>query len=195
MKLAIAVIDMLVDNLKTGKHSAIEREGMAIVPALVALLRKCRAAGIPVIFANDSFLPGDAIFESRLQPHSLRGTFGASVIPELPPQPGDHILPKRRFSAFYKTDLDQTLRTLGVDTLAVAGITTNFCVLSTVLDALQHDFNTVIVEDVCAAPVPEVHQSCLDLYRKTVLWPRLRVATAEALQNAWEQGSWGPSGG
>jgi len=102
VKLAIAVIDMLVDNLKTGKHAAVEREGMAIVPALVALLRKCRAAGIPVIFANDSFLPGDAIFESCLQPHSLRGTPGASVIPELTPSPGTTSCPSGVFQLSIK---------------------------------------------------------------------------------------------
>jgi nicotinamidase-related amidase len=190
LKLAIVVVDMLVDNLKTGKHAAIKKEGLAIVPALGDLLGRCREVGVPVIYANDSFLSGDALFRSRLQPHSLRGTPGAMVVPELAPEPCDLILPKRRFSAFYKTDLDQTLRTLGVDTLAVAGITTTFCVLTTALDAVQHDFRAVILEDVCAAPIREAHRSCLDLYRESVLWPLLRVEGSDALWRAWETGTW-----
>ena len=55
---------------------------------------------------------------------------------ELDRLPRDMVLPKRRFSAFFKTDLDQTLRTLDVDTVLVGGISTNFCVLTTALDAV-----------------------------------------------------------
>lgn len=184
MNPAVVVVDMLVDTLHSGLHSGehtpIGREGMAIVPALRRVLSACRAVGVPVVYANDSFLPGDAVFGGRMKPHALRGTPGAEVIPELAPQPGDHVVPKRRFSAFYKTDLDQTLRTLGVDTVAVAGITTTFCVLATALDALSLDFRAVILEDCSAAHKPAVHEACLSLYRKNVLWPLFRVMTSEA---------------
>jgi nicotinamidase-related amidase len=178
VKPAVVVVDMLVDNLKTHLHSAIAREGMAIVPALQTLLAECRKRRIPVLYANDSFLPGDALFGGALKPHSLRGTPGAEVIPEIAPQPGDYVVSKRRFSGFYKTDLDQTLRLLGVDTVAVAGITTFFCVLTTALDALAQDFRAVILEDCSAAPKREIHTACLDLYRKTAMWPLLRVETS-----------------
>ncbi len=175
MRAAVVVVDMLADNLKTGEHGAMEREGMALVPGLRDLLDGCRGRGVPVVYANDSFLPGDALFGGRMRPHSLRGTDGARVIEELAPQPGDLEVPKRRFSAFFKTDLDQTLRTWGVDTVAVCGIATPFCVLSTALDAVSHDFRAVILEDVSAAHKAEVHRACLDLYRKNPLWPLLRI--------------------
>lgn len=178
MRPAVVVVDMLVDNLHSGEHTPIGREGMAIVPAIRRVLVQCRASRVPVIYANDSFLPGDALFGGRMKPHALRGTAGADVIPEIAPEPGDHVVPKRRFSAFYKTDLDQTLRTLGVDTVAVAGITTPFCVLATALDALSLDFQAVILEDCSAAHKPEVHEACLGLYRKNALWPLLRVVTS-----------------
>jgi nicotinamidase-related amidase len=113
-----------------------------------------------------------------------------TVIPELEPEPGDLVLPKRRFSAFYKTDLDQTLRTWGVDTVAVCGITTPFCVLATALDGVAHDFRAVIVEDATAAYKPEVHRACLDLYRSNALWPLLRVeSTAELIGQSREKGA------
>ncbi|MDW7708892.1 MAG: isochorismatase family cysteine hydrolase [Deferrisomatales bacterium] len=190
MKAAVAVVDMLADNLGTGKHSAMERQGAALVPCLRDLLARCRRRGVPVIYANDSFLPGDALFGGRMQPHALRGTPGARVVDELAPEPGDLELPKRRFSAFFKTDLDQTLRTWGVDTLAVCGITTPFCVLATALDAVAHDFRAVILEDASTAHRDEVHEACLGLYRKNPLWPLLRVETAEAFLQAAERGDW-----
>lgn len=178
MRTAIIVVDMLVDNLKTDAHTAIAGEGMAIVPALAELLDECRDLGIPVIYANDSFLPGDALFGGQMKPHALRGTPGAEVIPELAPRPRDLVVPKRRFSAFHKTDLDQTLRTWGIDTVGVCGITTPFCVLTTALDAVAHDFRAVILEDVSAAHKAAVHEACLALYRRNPLRPLLRVESA-----------------
>jgi len=62
-------------------------------------------------------MKGDFIFNGKMKSHSIRGTEGAEVVADLNPEPTDIILPKRRFSAFFKTDLDQTLRLLGVDTL------------------------------------------------------------------------------
>jgi nicotinamidase/pyrazinamidase len=90
------------------------------------------------------------------------------------------VLEKRRFSAFFKTDLDQTLRTLGVDTVAVGGINTHFCVLATAFDAVCHDFYTVILEDLSATHKRELHQSFVDAYRHNVLYPLFRVATSTA---------------
>ncbi len=194
MRPALVIVDMLVDNLKTGRHTAVEREGMAVVPAIRRAAEGLREQGLPVVFANDSFLPGDFLFGGRMEPHALRGTPGAEVIPELAPAAGDHVVPKRRFSAFYKTDLDQTLRLAGVDTVAVAGITTPFCVLATAFDALAHDFRAVILEDATAAHKPEVHRACLDLYRKNALWPLFRVETVDRFLAAARAGRW-PEGG
>ena len=171
---------MLVDNLKSGKHGVVEREGTAIIPVVRRLLARCRRAKIPVVYANDSFLPDDPLFLGRLKPHSLQGTPGAEVIAELKPEAGDLVMPKRRFSAFFKTDLDKTLRAWGIDTVAVCGVTTTFCVLTTALDALAHDFQAVILEDAAAAHKREVHEACLALYRKNAVWPRLRVQTSDA---------------
>ncbi len=190
MKPVVVVVDMLVDNLGTGEHGAIEREGRAIVPAVRRVAAAARDRGLPVVFANDSFLPGDFLFGGRMAPHALRGTPGARVVPELGPDPRDHVLPKRRFSAFFKTDLDQTLRTLGVDTVAVAGITTPFCVMTTALDAVAHDFRAVVLEDASAAHKPEVHAQCLGLYRRSALWPLLRVETVDAFLAALDAGGW-----
>jgi nicotinamidase-related amidase len=124
-------------------------------------------------------LEGDFIFKGKMKVHALRGTKGAEVVDDLTPEPADIFLPKRRFSAFFKTDLDQTLRMLGVDTIVVTGITTEVCVLMTVMDGLSHDFSAIILEDCTASRKKESHEGCLSLYRDFALYPLLKVMNLE----------------
>jgi nicotinamidase-related amidase len=111
--------------------------------------------------------------------HSLRGTKGAEVVDDLGPERADIVLPKRRFSAFFKTDLDQTLRTFGVDTIVVTGVTIEVCVLMTAMDGLSHDFSVILLEDCSASRSKDFHQRCLSLYRDFSLYPLLRIMTLD----------------
>lgn len=185
-KPAVIIIDMLVDNYDHERNQDSEAE--KIVIPVRNFLRECRLASIPVIFACDSFLQDDFIFRGRMKPHAIRGTAGAGVLPDLEPQEGDIVLPKRRFSAFFKTDLDQTLRTMGVDTVAVGGINTHFCVLASAFDAVCHDFNTVILEDLSAAFKREIHQNCIEPYRFSAIYPIFRVMTSGDFLKAAQPG-------
>ena len=175
MKPAIIVVDMLKDNLKESPRNPYFQEGKAVIPNLQRLLEGGRKRGFPIIFACDSFLEGDFIFRGKMKVHALRGTKGAEVVDDLKPEPTDIILPKRRFSAFFKTDLDQTLRTLGIDTIIVTGMTTEVCVLMTAMDGLSHDFSAILLEDCSASRNKEFHQGCLNLYRDFALYPLLRI--------------------
>jgi nicotinamidase-related amidase len=179
MKPAIIVVDMLKDNLKGSPRNPYFQTGKTIIPSLQRLLTEGRKKGFPIIFACDSFLQGDFIFGGKMKVHSLRGTKGAEVIDDLSTGPTDIILPKRRFSAFFKTDLDQTLRTLGIDTIVVTGITTEVCVLMTALDGLSHDFSVILLEDCSASRDKEFHQGCLNLYRDFALSPLFRIITLD----------------
>ena len=179
MKPAIIVVDMLKDNFKESPRNPYFQEGKAVIPNLQRLLEEGRKKRFPIIFACDSFLKDDFIFKGRMKVHSLRGTKGAEVIEDLKPEPTDIILSKRRFSAFFKTDLDQTLRTLGVDTIVVTGVTTEVCVLMTIMDGLSHDFSAILLEDCCASRSKEFHQACLHLYRDFALYPLLRIMTLD----------------
>lgn len=183
MKPAILVVDMLKDTFKEGSRLPITQEARQIIPNLQHLLKESRKQGYPIIFACDSFLREDFIFKGKMKPRSLRGTEEAEVVDDLKPEPTDMVLPKRRFSAFFKTDLDQTLRTLGVDTIAVAGITTEVCVLMTAMDGLCHDFSVIILEDGCASRSRTFHEACLNLYRDFALYPLLRIMTHEEFLN------------
>ena len=181
MKTAVVVVDMVKDNLETSKHGGIAERGKSIVPMVNRLTAGARAKGWPVIFATDSFLPGDYLFRGRMKDHSLRGTEGAEISGLLTQEPGDTWLPKRRMSAFFKTDLDQTLRLWGVERVAACGLMTPYCVLTTALDAVCNDFHAVIVEDACTATSDQVHADCLNLYRKSPLRPLFTVRTVHDL--------------
>ena len=173
MRPAIIIIDMLEGNYEKPLKGFKEEE--KIVPIVRDFLKTARTIGIPVIFACDSFLENDFIFRGRMKPHAIRGTEGTRPLSDLEPEQSDIILDKRRFSAFFKTDLDQTLRTLNVDTVAIGGINTHFCVLATALDAVCNDFYTIILEDLSAAFKREIHNNFLDAYRNSAIYPIFRV--------------------
>lgn len=179
MRPAVIVVDMVNDNVHGKEHWPITDQARAIIPAINLLLAAAHQRAWPVVFACDAFLADDFIFGGRMKPHSLQGTPGAQPIAELDRQPGDLVLPKRRFSAFFGTDLAQTLHAAGVDTVLVCGISTNFCVLTTALDALCLDLAAVLVEDCCAAARTELHEATLSCYRKNPLRPLLRVERVE----------------
>jgi nicotinamidase/pyrazinamidase len=173
---AVIIVDMLEDGF-IGDRDPLRPEVRLIEP-MRDFLKECRSRSVAVIFACDSFLESDFIFRGRMKPHALRGTAGSEVLSSLLPAATDIVLQKRRFSAFFKTDLDQTLRTLGIDTVAVGGINTHFCVLATALDALAHDFNTIFLEDMCAAYKQDIHENCLNGYRKSAVYPLMRVMSS-----------------
>ena len=181
MKPAVVIVDMLKDTLEGAHPMPIKELGREIVPAINRLTDFARGRSIPVIFSMDSFLPGDFIFQGKMKNHSIRGTKGAEVTDLLTQAETDIYSPKRRFSAFYKTDIDQTLRLYGADTVVLCGIATHWCVLSSAFDALSNDFRVVIVEDCCASFSREMHENCLAIYRKNPLVPLLRVMTLGAL--------------
>ncbi|MCL0097183.1 cysteine hydrolase [Dehalococcoidia bacterium] len=179
-KTAIIIVDMLKDNVDIGAHFSIGEEGRKIIPNIQRLLAAARGNASPVIFANDSFLAEDFIFQGgRIKPHAIMGTEGAGVIAEFEPHESDIVLEKRRFSAFLGTNLDATLRDLGVDCIAVAGISTPVCVLTTVLDGISHEFKVIILEDCCATYRRADHDAIINLYRKGPLYPLLQAMSLD----------------
>lgn len=179
MKPAVVIVDMLRDTLEADKRLPITELARAICPVINRLTEFARARSIPVIFSMDSFLPGDFIFGGKMKERSIRGTRGAEVTGLLTQMPTDIYSPKRRFSAFYKTDLDQILSLHGVDTVAICGISTHWCVLSTAFDALANDFRAYIIEDCCAAFTRQIHDSSLELYRDNPLYPLLKILSSD----------------
>lgn len=188
MKYALIVVDMIRDNVGMHLSGGRSNEFLKIIPNLQRLLTECRTRGVPVVFANDSFMEGDLLFSGRMKPHAIRGTDGVKVVEELGPEPGDTVLEKRRLSAFFKTDLDMTLRLWKVDTIIVTGIATPGCVFMTAMDGFSHDFRAVILEDCCAAHRPEIHETFLAALRMMPLDPLVRILKLDELLAEWRGG-------
>ena len=178
---ALLIIDMVKDNFIESRNLPITPFARAAIEPLNQLIRVFRGQKWPIVFSTDAFHEDDFIFKGRMQPHSLSGTEGAEVVDALDMQDGDLWLPKPRFSAFFNTDLETWLRERGVSLCAVGGITTHICVLATALDAICHDFKTVLLEDCSAAPSKQVHEQTLNSYRRNPLHPLLRVAKSTDL--------------
>jgi nicotinamidase-related amidase len=155
-KPALIIVDMLNDFV-TGSL-ACERAERIIGP-LTELIAAARKAGVPVIYANDAHLKGIDHELKLWGDHALAGTPGADVIPELAPAAGDYIVPKRRYSAFFQTDMKILLDELGVDTVAVCGMHTHMCCRHTAADAYQYGSDIIAPEDGLDAFTAEDHEA------------------------------------
>jgi ureidoacrylate peracid hydrolase len=123
---------------------------------LTRLLNAAHTAKIPVFWLNQHLLESDALFNTRIK-HCLVGSWGAQVVDALPKGPDDLIIPKRRYSGFFQTDLDLHLRERDIKHVVVTGVVTNICVRSTVNDAFFLGYDVIVPEDCVSATSPQ-HQ-------------------------------------
>ena len=144
MKQAVLVVDMLNDFV-TGALAC--DRGKAIVPKLKKLVESARKAKVPVIFCNDEHIKGVDHELKLWGDHAIRGTEGAKVIPELGVSDGDFVVPKRRYSGFFATDLQLLLTELGVDTVILTGLHAHMCVRHTAADAYCLGYNIEVAKD------------------------------------------------
>lgn len=165
---ALLVIDMQNDFLCDGAPLFTEG-GRAVVPNLKRLVAACRDARIPVIYTvhvhDDPLRDGGmtAVWWPELQNREalVAGTAGAAVYPELAPAPGEKIVHKHRYSAFYNTDLEVVLRGLRIEDLIVTGLMTNICCESTARDGFFRDFRIFFLADGTGSVSEELHLGSL----------------------------------
>ena len=92
---------------------------------------------------------------------------GSQIVPLLTPQPGEWVIRKQSASAFFETGLAGWLHLRGVDTAVIVGCTTSGCVRATVVDAMQHNFRTVVISDCVGDRALEPHEANLfDMQQK-----------------------------
>ena len=123
-----------------------------IIGPLQKLIVAARKNNVPVIYSIDSHYPQDIEVTQKWGNHAIKGTKGAEVIPELPPDlKTDYIVEKRTYSGFYETGLDPLLRSLyggdGVKTVILGGVHTNMCIRHTSADAFFRGYHIVIDSD------------------------------------------------
>jgi nicotinamidase-related amidase len=157
-KTAVILVDMLVDFV-TGSLR-LDR-AQRIIPPLASLIAAARSKGVPVIYANDAHIKGVDKELKLWGDHAIKGTPGAEVVPELAPVEGDYIIPKRRYSSFFQTDLQLLLTELGIEKLVITGLHAHLCVRHTSADAFQWGYEVIIPTDGVETFSEELVQSAL----------------------------------
>lgn len=138
-----------------------------VIERIAVLVEAARRAGVTVVFFKNGWDPdyaeaggpgspnwwkSNALKTMREKPELqgkllAKGTWDYALVDRLQPQPGDIVIEKPRYSAFYNTALDSMLRARGIRTLAFCGIATNVCVESTLRDGYHREFFGVLIED------------------------------------------------
>jgi nicotinamidase-related amidase len=138
--------------------------GLAILPAVKRLIDAFRRAGRPVIFTRHVHHPGDidsGIMGWWWKGKCLEGSPESEIHPDLTPLPGEKVVFKHRYSAFYNTDLETVLRCLKVEDLVVSGVMTNMCCESTARDAYYRDYRVFVPADGTGTISEEMHLASL----------------------------------
>ena len=156
---AVIVVDMVNEFFEPGGKMVLEG-GTALYAPVNALLDAAHQAHIAVFYTNQWLRPDDGLFKKRI-PHCLIDTWGAQIVDALHRAPDDIVVPKRRYSAFFRTDLDLHLRERHIATVIVAGVVTNICVRSTVHDAFFLGYEVVVPVECVAATTSQAQATSL----------------------------------
>ncbi len=179
---ALVVVDM--QNAYASKGGYLDIAGFDIggaqdaTLAIVKAVAAARAAGMTVVYSQNGWDPdyveaggpgspnyhkSNALKTMRKRPElagSLlaKGSWDYALVDALTPQPGDIVIAKPRYSAFYNTQLDSLLRARGIRTLVFTGIATNVCVESTLRDGFFLEYFGIVLEDATHQAGPEFVQ-------------------------------------
>ena len=180
-KTALIVIDMQNSFLHPDGENTYP-EAQTVVPNIRALIEKANANGSVVVHVADRHREGFEDFEDkRLPRHCVTGGFNAEFFEGFGPSgaAGEIEIVKRRFSAFFATELALFLNEQGVERVVICGVKTNVCVRATSQDAFAHGFEVVVVGDATNSNREHLAKASLediDRYLGKV------VDTAEALE-------------
>jgi nicotinamidase-related amidase len=129
------------------------------------LLDVVRNNGVPPVFIQEVHKPSLIDFGRELDGvegvHCLEGDPGTQLAEGLEPRAGEYLIRKRRYSAFFASELELVLRSYGAQTLILVGALTDVCVHYTFVDAHQRDYRCLVVTDCVGGSSPEAHDAAL----------------------------------
>ncbi len=157
---ALIIVDMLNDFVDEKGALYCGENASAIIPFVRDRLEAFRKDRSLIIYLQDSHDENDREFE-QFPKHCVKGTWGNEIIPELAPEPGEKIVPKKRFSGFYGTDLENILASASTDTVEVVGVCTSICVMDTVGGLANRDYKISVPVRGVADFDPEFHEFAL----------------------------------
>ena len=153
-----------------------EIEQSGVIGRMQKMNAACRAAGIPIFYAQADHRPDGKDFAPQIvdedyyrKPGDEKGRITAptavshagparEVIAELAPQPDDYVIKKHRWSTFFQTHFELSLRTAGIDTIMMCGGSVEVGIASTAYSARDRDFNQIILRDACTSRKPDVQE-------------------------------------
>jgi len=142
----LIVIDMQVDFFERVPALAAQRS--SLVAAINALVADFRRASLPVVWVRQEFAGdlSDAFLDMRRHNTAITiaGTTGCQILPDLEQRANDYVIVKKRYSAFFKTGLEDVLAPFSPATLVLAGINTHACIRTTAIDAYQRDYEVIL---------------------------------------------------
>ncbi len=204
---ALIVIDMQRDFLEPGGFGeALGNDVARVLPAVApirALLDAFRARGMPIVHTKEVHRPdlSDCPPSKRERGRGLltigdlgpmgrilvSGEPGSDIVPELAPLPGETVIEKPGKGAFYATPLQDVLSGLGVTHLLFTGVTTEVCVQTTMREANDRGYESLLVEDATESYFPEFKAATLAMVRAQggiVGWTAPSAAVLKALEEA-----------
>lgn len=124
-----------------------------------------RKNGLPVFLVHVVTTPADRLNvvadEAGWRPNAPPAPDAADFVPEVGPRPGDIVITKKQWGAFYGTDLELQLRRRGLRTIVLCGVSTNYGVESTARFAFELGFQQIFAEDAMGSGTAEMHNSAL----------------------------------
>ncbi|MBS3789572.1 MAG: cysteine hydrolase [Candidatus Thermoplasmatota archaeon] len=166
----------MINDFVTGKLGNENAE--AIVPDLKDFLEEASEDDILKVFVQDRHQEDDPEM-THWGPHAMEDEEGAEIIPEFKGL-ANRKLPKRFYDAFYKTDLELTLKQHQIERVILTGVTTDICVQNTAAGAFYRDYDIKVVKDCTASMTKEKKESALD-YMEEVFGAEI-VASEEVIE-------------
>ncbi|MGD2270381.1 MAG: isochorismatase family cysteine hydrolase [Desulfobacterales bacterium] len=157
---ALIIVDMLNDFVDEKGALYCGETAREIIPFVKDKLESCRKQGDLIVYLQDAHDEDDKEFE-RFPKHSVAGSWGSSIIDELKPLPAEKVIPKKRYSGFYGTDLEGVLEKAGVADIEVVGVCTSICVMDTVGGLANRDYRISVPVKGVADFDPEFHEFAL----------------------------------
>ena len=174
MSAALLVVDMVVGFLEPGRNLYCGDDSRKIIPRVRELVEREISAGADVFFICDTHDPDDLEFQ-MFPVHCVRGTEEAEVIPELADLAENEkatVIRKRRYSAFFDTDLERRLAEARPEKIIICGVCTDICVMHTAADARNRDYAVEAPADCVASFDKSAHEYALK-HMKEILGVRL----------------------
>jgi len=140
------------------------RIAQPVLRNILRVIQSCRQKNIPVIFTQHGHTEPDSdggILGEWWGELIIGGTEDWKFLSEIKIEPRDKVLPKKRYSAFFETDLDTTLRSRGIQDLIISGVMTNLCCETTARDAFMRDYRVFFLIDGTATGKGDLHLATL----------------------------------